>query len=150
MSEALAEARRAFEEDEVPVGAVVVSPQGTIQGRGHDRRMAHHDPTAHAEIEAIRMAAAQQGDWRLDGYDLYVTLEPCPMCAGAILQARVRRVAFGAHSPKAGAVVSRMRMFDVPGLNHRVEWQCGPMAGECSDLLSRYFQQHRRRDRAEN
>ena len=146
MRRALEEARRALNENEVPVGAVVVAPDGRVAGAGHDRRMALKDPTAHAEVFAIREAARDQGDWRLDGYDLYVTLEPCPMCAGAILQARVRRVVWGADSPKAGAVASRMRMLDVEGLNHRVEYTSGVLAEPCAAVLTEYFRKHRRRN----
>ena len=149
MRQAIEEARKALALDETPVGAVVVAPDGRVAGAGFDQRMRLKDPTAHAEIFAIREAARDQGDWRLDGYDLYVTLEPCPMCAGAILQARIRRVVWGADSPKAGAVVSRMRMFDVEGLNHRVEYRGGVLAQSCGEMLSAYFSSHRRRKNGE-
>lgn len=143
MRQALDEARRAAARDEVPVGAVLVGPDGQVWGRGHDARMESHDPTAHAEILALREAARHQGDWRLDGCDLFVTLEPCPMCAGAILMARVRRLYYGAPSPKSGAVESLCRLLDTEGFNHSVEVHGGLLAEECGDLLRKYFH-HRR------
>ncbi len=120
MSEALAEARLALAAGEVPVGAVVVL-HGEVIGRGHNRRETANDPTAHAEILAIREAAGKLGSWRLTDADLYVTLEPCPMCAGAIVNARLRRLVFGAYDPKAGAVISLMNLVQDRRLNHTVE-----------------------------
>lgn len=135
---AMEEARTAATEDEVPVGAVVVVG-GRIVGSGHNQREQLNDPTAHAEMIALTQAAAALGSWRLEGCVLYVTLEPCPMCAGAILQARVPMVVWGAADPKAGAVATLYRLFDDPRLNHRVEHLGGVLAEECGRLLSDFF-----------
>ena len=135
---ALREAEKAFEEDEVPVGAVVVL-KGRLIGRGHNLRERLNDPTAHAEIIALSAAADGLGSWRLEGATMYVTLEPCPMCAGALVNARVARLVFGAFDPKAGACGS---LFDIPGdprLNHRVEVSGGVLAAEGGALLTSYF-----------
>jgi len=142
MRAALEEARAAAAEDEVPVGAVVVAA-GRIVGSGHNQREALNDPTAHAEMIALTQAAAALGSWRLDGCALYVTLEPCPMCAGAILQARVPAVVWGAADPKAGAVVSLYRLFEDRRLNHRVEHVGGVLADECGRILSEFFRARR-------
>lgn len=141
---ALDEARQAVEEDEVPVGAVVVAA-GRIVASAHNQREQLADPTAHAEMIAVTQAAAALGSWRLDGCTLYVTLEPCPMCAGAILQARVPRVVWGAADPKAGAVESLYRMFDDARLNHRVEHVGRVLASECGQILSDFFRGKRGR-----
>ena len=135
---ALEEARAAAAEDEVPVGAVVVAA-GRVVGSGHNQREQLADPTAHAEMIAITQAAASLGSWRLEGCTLYVTLEPCPMCAGAILQARVPVVVWGAPDPKAGAVESLYRLFNDPRLNHRVEHVGLVLAEECGRLLTEFF-----------
>ncbi|MFM1902770.1 MAG: tRNA-specific adenosine deaminase [Planctomycetota bacterium] len=135
---ALDEARAAAAEDEVPVGAVVVAG-GRVVGCGHNQREQLADPTAHAEMIAITQAAAALGSWRLEDCTLYVTLEPCPMCAGAILQARVPRVVWGAADPKAGAVESLYRLFEDSRLNHRVEHVGHVLADECGRLLSEFF-----------
>jgi tRNA(adenine34) deaminase len=135
---ALDEARAAAAEDEVPVGAVVVAG-GRVVGSGHNQREQLADPTAHAEMIAITQASAALGSWRLEGCTLYVTLEPCPMCAGAILQARVPVVVWGAADPKAGAVESLYRLFDDARLNHRVEHVGHVLAEECGQLLSEFF-----------
>ena len=135
---ALEEARVAATEDEVPVGAIVVSG-GRVIGSGHNQREQLADPTAHAEMIAITQAAATLGSWRLEGCILYVTLEPCPMCAGAILQARVPAVVWGAADPKAGAVESLYRLFEDSRLNHRVEHIGHVLADECGRLLSDFF-----------
>jgi len=135
---ALDEARSAAAADEVPVGAVVVHA-GRLVGAAHNQREQLRDPTAHAEMIALTQAAAALGSWRLDRCTLYVTLEPCPMCAGAILQARVPRVIWGAADPKAGAVASLYRLFEDPRLNHRVEHAGGVLAEECGRLLSEFF-----------
>jgi len=140
--EALAEARLALEAGEVPVGAVVVL-DGEVIGRGHNLREAAQDPTAHAEILAIRQAARHLGSWRLTNADLYVTLEPCPMCAGAIVNARLRRLVFGAYDPKAGAVVSLMNLVQDRRLNHTVEVLDGICQSECAGLLQEFFQRLR-------
>ena len=142
MSEALAEARKAFEKDEVPVGAVVVK-DGEIIGRGHNLRESTADPTAHAEIVALREAAKKVGSWRLSGATVYVTLEPCPMCAGALILARVDRVVFGACDPKFGAVVSLMSLLSDERFNHRVEFRGGVLAEESLKLLREFFELRR-------
>jgi len=139
---ALEEARAAAEEDEVPVGAVVVVG-GRVVGRGHNQREQLADPTAHAEMIAITQAAATLGSWRLEGCTLYVTLEPCPMCAGAILQARVPAVVWGAADPKAGAVATLYRLFDDTRLNHRVEHVGHVLADECGRILTEFFRRKR-------
>jgi tRNA(adenine34) deaminase len=141
---ALEQAAAATEVDEVPVGAVVVAG-GRVVASAHNQREQLLDPTAHAEMIAITQAAAALGSWRLDGCVLYVTLEPCPMCAGAILQARVPRVVWGAADPKAGAVESLYRLFDDPRLNHRVEHSGHVLAAECGRLLTEFFRGKRGR-----
>ena len=142
MRAALKEAQAAAEEDEVPVGAVVVA-SGRIVASAHNQREQLADPTAHAEMIAITQAAAALGSWRLTNCILYVTLEPCPMCAGAILQARVPVVVWGAPDPKAGAVESLYRLFDDKRLNHSVEHSGHVMADECGRILSEFFQKKR-------
>ena len=142
MQIALQEARQAFDEDEAPVGAVIVD-NGRLIARAHNQREQLRDPTAHAEMIAITQAAESLGSWRLEGCTLYVTLEPCPMCAGAILQARLATLVYGAADPKAGAVDSLFRLLDDRRLNHRVETVAGVLAAECGAILSRFFQQQR-------
>ena len=138
MGEALLEARAAAAIGEVPVGAVVVH-EGRVVGRGHNRRETERDPRAHAELLAIGEAAGALGGWRLTGATLYVTLEPCAMCAGAIVLARVPEVVFGAHDPKAGAAGSVMDILADPALNHRPRVSGGVLAGECAALLADFF-----------
>lgn len=142
MREALRLAAYAGTCGEVPVGAVVVLDR-VIVGRGFNRPIGAHDPTAHAEIVALRQAAAYLGNYRLTGADLYVTIEPCAMCAGALVHARIRRLIFGAREPRAGAVVSTARTLDVPGLNHRVECADGLLADEAQRLMQDFFRQRR-------
>lgn len=143
MDRALAMAREAAEHDEVPIGAVVVAPDGTaFEDRNRTRELS--DPTAHAETLAIRRAAAHQGDWRLENHTLYATLEPCAMCAGAIVLARVERVVFGAHDPKAGMCGSLGNLVQEDRLNHRVELTTGVGAAEASDVLKEFFAARRR------
>ncbi|MDR3074241.1 MAG: nucleoside deaminase [Deltaproteobacteria bacterium] len=143
MLAALEEAARAEQRGEVPVGALVVAPDGGILGRGHNAPVAENDPTAHAEIAAIRMAAARAGNYRLNGCVLVVTLEPCLMCVGAIVQARLQGVAFGAFDPKAGAASSVLDGFDLPAHNH-VPWQAGGiLEAECGALLRTFFSRRR-------
>ena len=139
MALALAEAEAARREAEVPVGAVVVCGAGEVVGRGRNRREALADPTSHAEILAIREAVGARPSWRLDDCTLYVTLEPCVMCAGAIVQARIRRLVFGCPDPKGGAVQSLYRICDDPRLNHRVEVAAGVSAERCAALLKNFF-----------
>lgn len=139
---ALSEAQAAFEEGEVPVGSVIAH-QGQIIAAAHNQREQLHDPTAHAEMVAITQAAESLGSWRLDGCTLYVTLEPCPMCAGAILQARIPLVVYGAADPKAGAVDTLYQLLRDPRLNHRTQSVSHVLAAECGQILSRFFQQQR-------
>lgn len=139
---ALEEARLAAAAGEVPVGAVVVLG-GRILARGHNTPIGLSDPTAHAEVLALRSAAARIGNYRLPGAALYVTVEPCAMCAGAVLNARVSRLIYGAPDPKAGAVASRLRLLEVPGLPHRVAVTAGLRGEECGALLRDFFQARR-------
>ena len=136
---ALDVARQALAADEVPVGAVVLDASGVVVASAHNEREAHDDPTAHAEVVALRRAAALLGSWRLDGCTLAVTLEPCTMCAGAIVLARVARLVFGAWDPKAGAVGSLWDVVRDRRLNHRPEVHSGVRADECAALLEAYF-----------
>ena len=147
MREALAFARIAFSEKEVPVGAVVVR-EGRMIGRGRNRRENLADPTHHAEVEAIREAAAAVGNWRLEGATLYATVEPCPMCAGAAVNARVARVVFGCPDPKAGYCGTLGNIPQDPRLNHRCEVAGGVLAGEAADLMRLFFQARRERGQA--
>lgn len=144
MGEALSLAEKASQLGEVPVGALVVS-DGYIVGRGHDARESRRDPTAHAEVVAIREAAARLGSWRLSGCTLYVTLEPCTMCMGAVLSARLKWIVYGASSPKSGAVESVVELANVPQLNHRVRVRSGVRAEECAALLASFFEGLRKR-----
>lgn len=142
MAEALAEARKAAAEGEVPIGAVVVV-DGRIVGRGRNARETRRDPTAHAELLALQEAARTLQRWRMTGATVYATLEPCPMCAGALVNARVDRLVYAVPDPKAGAAGT---LFDVardPRLNHRVEVVNGVMAEECGELLSSFFRSRR-------
>ena len=143
MGAALREAKQAAEEDEIPIGAVVVL-SGRIIGRGYNQRENLHDPTAHAAMLALTAAAAHVGDWRLSGCTMYVTLEPCPMCAGAMLLARIPRLVFGSHDPKAGACGTLYQLHDDPRLNHRMPITSGVMADECSAILRAFFRRLRR------
>jgi tRNA(adenine34) deaminase len=138
MVAALDEARRGLAAGEVPVGAVVVLG-GEIIGRAHNAPIALADPTAHAEVLALREATRKRGNYRLPGATLYVTVEPCPMCCGAALHARVSRVVYGAADPKAGAVESLYRLLDDPRLNHRVATRGGVLAREAAELLTTFF-----------
>ena len=144
MREAIALASHAASIGEVPIGCVVVDDlTGQIIGRGHNRREADHDPTAHAEILALREAAHARGYWRLTDCTLVVTLEPCPMCAGAIVNARVPRLVYGCDDPKAGAVRTLYQICEDPKLNHRVAVTPGILADECADLLRAFFRAQR-------
>jgi tRNA(adenine34) deaminase len=143
MSEALAEARRGLAAGEVPVGAVVVI-DGDIVGRAHNAPITTTDPTAHAEVLALREAGRKIGNYRLTAATVYATVEPCAMCCGALLQARVARVVYGAKDPKAGAVESLYRLLDDPRMNHRVEAVGGVLAGECAAVLTEFFETRRR------
>ena len=143
MRAALEEARAADREGEVPVGAVIVL-QGRIIAAAHNQREQLNDPTAHAEMIAITQAAAELQSWRLDECDLYVTLEPCPMCAGAVVLGRLRRVVYGATDPKAGAAQSLFHLLDDERLNHRCEVLGGVLAEPCGRVLTEFFQRQRR------
>ena len=142
MREALAEARLARQRGEVPVGAVVVL-DGAVVGRGSNQPIHATDPTGHAEIVALRDAARTAGNYRLTGAALYATVEPCLMCAGALVHARIGRLVFGAPEPKAGAVRSTMRVLDHPALNHRVEVAGGVLEPECTELIQAFFARRR-------
>ena len=146
MGEALAEARLARGRGEVPVGAVVVL-DGAVVGRGSNQPIRATDPTAHAEIVALRDAARTAGNYRLTGAALYVTVEPCLMCAGALVHARIGRLVFGAAEPKAGAVRSTMRVLDHPALNHRVEVAGGVLETGCTELMRAFFAERRAADK---
>ena len=143
MARALELAGQARQAGEVPVGAVVVR-DGEILGEGYNQPIAGHDPCAHAEIIALRAAGLAARNYRLDGCSIYVTLEPCVMCAGAITHARCARLVFGAEDPRAGAVHSRYSVIAQPQLNHRVDWRGGVMAQECAALLQAFFDERRR------
>lgn len=142
---ALSEADLALAHGDVPVGAVVVSAEGTLLAREHNRREERADPTAHAELLAIREATRGRPGWRLEGATVYVTLEPCAMCAGALVNARIARLVFGASDPKAGAVVSLFQIGTDPRLNHRFEVEAGFMAEEGARRLSQFFAELRRK-----
>jgi tRNA(adenine34) deaminase len=142
MSEALAEARLAQAAGEVPVGAIVVHTDRII-GRGGNRNVRDNDPSAHAEIVALRNAGKTLGNHRLLDCDLYVTIEPCAMCASAMVHARLRRLIYGANDPKAGAVSSVMQLLDSPSLNHRVQVTQGVLSGACQELVQQFFRARR-------
>jgi tRNA(adenine34) deaminase len=149
MQMALREAQAAFDEDEVPIGAVIVRENlaggaGQVIAAARNQRERLRDPTAHAEMIAITQAAEAVSNWRLDGCTMYVTLEPCPMCAGAIVLARLPRVVYGAADPKAGAVRTLYQILNDPRLNHRADVIPGVLADQCGDILSRFFRQKRR------
>jgi tRNA(adenine34) deaminase len=146
MDVALSEASQAEEHDDVPIGAVVVHG-GRVIGAGHNERELREDPTAHAEILALRAAAARLGSWRVLDSTLYVTLEPCAMCAGAIVLARVPRVVFGSADPKAGAAGSVLDVLDVAKLNHRPAVTGGVREAQCAELLRAFFRERRGRGR---
>ncbi len=146
MELALEEAAKGLIQDEVPVGALVVY-QGEIIGRGYNRREELQDPTSHAEVLALREASSRLRSWRLDQCTLYVTLEPCIMCMGAIIQARVPRLVFGCHDPKGGAVESLYRLCDDPRLNHSVDVTSGILKEQCARILSGFFLSLRQKNR---
>jgi tRNA(adenine34) deaminase len=142
MEEALRCAQRALEAGEVPVGAVVVH-HGRIVGRGWNRNLTDSDPTAHAEVVALRQAAASVGNHRLEGCQLFATIEPCAMCAGAMVHARIQRLVYGAQDPKAGAVHSAMQVLNHPQLNHKIEVRGGVLAGRSAEVLQSFFRSRR-------
>ncbi|HEY6766397.1 MAG TPA: tRNA adenosine(34) deaminase TadA [Candidatus Sulfotelmatobacter sp.] len=142
MEEALRSAQRALEAGEVPVGAIIVL-EGRIVGRGFNRNILDSDPTAHAEIVALRQAAVTIGNHRLEHCDLFATIEPCAMCAGALIHARIRRLVYGADDPKSGAVTSVMQVLNHPRLNHQMEIRGGVLAGRCAEVLQSFFRGRR-------
>lgn len=146
MKEALRQAKKAAKLSEVPIGCVLVR-DGKILARGYNRRNTDKTTLAHAEVAVIRKASRLLGDWRLEECTLYVTLEPCPMCAGAIVQARIPRVVAGCMNPKAGCAGSVLNILDTPGLNHRVKFTKGVLEKECSELLQSFFHELRKNDK---
>lgn len=136
-------AREALKFDEVPVGAIVVDPSGNVLATASNRPITTSDPTAHAELVALRIAAQRIGNYRLNGTTVYTTLEPCAMCAGALVNARVKRLVFGAHDERFGAVETHFRICDSPQLNHRVEITSGILADKCRKLIQEFFKQRR-------
>jgi tRNA(adenine34) deaminase len=142
MELALAEAALAASAGEVPVGALVIK-DGEIIGRGHNRNLLENDPTAHAEIVALREAAAKVGNHRLNGCLMVATIEPCAMCAGALVHARIARLVYGANDPKAGAVGSALQVLNHPRLNHQMEVSAGVLAGKCSEIVQQFFREKR-------
>jgi tRNA(adenine34) deaminase len=144
MREALRQARKAYDLGEVPIGCVIVSNEtGQIVGRGYNRRNTDRTTLSHAEISAIKKASKKTGDWRLEGCTIYITLEPCPMCAGAIVQARIDRCVYAAASDKAGCAGTVLNLLQQPGFNHRVETTRGILEAESTALLQRFFRELR-------
>lgn len=139
MQAALTEAQKAGQQGEVPIGCVVVDEKGQIIGRGHNQRESSHDVTAHAEIKAIRQATTQLGDWRLESCSLFVTLEPCPMCAGAIVNSRISQVYYGSLDLKAGCAGTLMNLLTEPRFNHQVQVEKGICQEQCEQILSEFF-----------
>ena len=139
MRAALAEAEAASTAGDVPVGAIIVGPSGDVVARGRNRREQDKDPTAHAEVDALRLASRELAAWRLEGATVYVTLEPCPMCAGALVNARIARVVYGCADPKAGAIDTLFNIGRDARLNHRFEVTSGVLAAECASLLRAFF-----------
>lgn len=146
MEAALRAAQRAHDDGEVPVGAIVVY-NGQIIAEGWNRNLTGNDPTAHAEIIALREAGAIVGNHRLGDCELFATIEPCPMCAGALVHARIKRLVYGADDPKAGAVHSVMQVLNHPQLNHRIEVKGGVLAGRCAEILQSFFRKRRQNSR---
>ena len=143
MKEAMKQARKAYKLGEVPIGCVIVH-EGRIIGRGYNRRNTDKNTLSHAELNAIRKASKKLGDWRLEGCTMYVTLEPCQMCAGAIVQARIKKVYIGCMNPKAGCAGSIMNLLQVDKFNHQVEIETGILKDECSNLLKDFFRKLRK------
>ena len=142
MKEAIRQSKKAYALREVPIGCVIVY-EGKIIARGYNRRNTDKNTTSHAEINAIRKASKKLGDWRLEGCTLYVTLEPCQMCAGAIVQARIDKVVIGSMNPKAGCAGSVLNLLEMDGFNHKVEVERGVLEEECSTMLSGFFKELR-------
>ncbi len=148
MKQAITQAKKASRIGEVPIGCVIVY-EGKVIGRGYNRRTTDKSTLAHAEIAAIKKATKVMGDWRLEDCTLYVTLEPCPMCAGAIVQSRMKRCVIGTMSPKSGCAGSILNLLDEPQFNHQVEIESGVLADECSDILKVFFKELRVKVKAE-
>lgn len=148
MREAIRQAKKAYLIGEVPIGCVIVC-QDKIIGRGYNRRTIDKNPLAHAELTAIRKASRKMGDWRLEGCTMYVTLEPCQMCAGAIVQARITRVVMGSMNPKAGCGGSILNILEMPEFNHQVQVERGVLAEACTQMLTTFFRELRERNRLE-
>ena len=148
MKEAIRQAKKAYSLDETPIGCVIVY-EGKIIGRGYNRRNTDKNPLAHAEITAIKKASKKMGDWRLEGCTMYVTLEPCKMCAGAIIQSRMTRVVVGCMNPKAGCAGSVLNLLNVAQFNHQAELETGVLEEECSELMKRFFRELRERKKEE-
>jgi len=146
MREALRQAKKAYAMEETPIGCVIVY-EGRIIARGYNRRNTDGDTLSHAELRAIHKAARVMGDWRLEGCTLYVTLEPCPMCAGAIVQARITECVIGCMNPKAGCAGSVLNLLEMQGFNHQVQVRRGVLEQDCSDLMKRFFRELRQRDK---
>ncbi len=144
MKQAIKQAQKAYAREETPIGCVIVY-EGKIIARGYNKRNEKKNTLAHAEIIAIHKASRVIGDWRLENCTMYVTLEPCPMCAGAIVQARISRVVVGSMNPKAGCAGSVMNLLQVPGFNHQVQLESGVLKEECSQLMSSFFKELRRK-----
>lgn len=148
MKMALVQARKAYMLNEVPIGCVIVYKDEVI-GRGYNRRVTDKNSLSHAEMNAIKKASKKLGDWRLDDCEMYVTLEPCQMCAGAIVQSRIKKVYMGCMNPKAGCAGSIMNLLDVEQFNHQVEIDVGVMGDKCSEILKSYFKELREKKKAE-
>lgn len=144
MRQALGQAKKAADKDEVPVGAVLVDAAGNLIAAGHNQPITACDPSAHAEMVVLRAAAQKLGNYRLPDTTLYVTLEPCTMCVGAMVHARVDRLVYGAAEPKTGAIESAQRLFETGRFNHQPRVEAGVLAGECSAVLTRFFENKRR------
>ena len=149
MKEALKQAKKAYALDETPIGCVIVY-EGKIISRGYKRRNVDKNTLAHAELAAIKKASRKLGDWRLEGCTMYVTLEPCPMCAGAIVQARITRVVIGCMNPKAGCAGSVLNLLQMDGFNHKVEIETGILEEECSQLMSGFFRELRKKKKEQD
>lgn len=148
MKEAVRQAKKAYMLEETPIGCVIVY-EGKIIGRGYNRRNTDKNPLAHAELTAIRKASRKLGDWRLEGCTMYVTLEPCQMCAGAIVQSRIDRVVVGCMNPKAGCTGSILNLLNVAEFNHQAKLETGVLGEECSRLMKQFFKELRERKKAE-
>ena len=148
MKQAIRQAKKAYLLEEVPIGCVIVQ-DGKIIARGYNRRNTDKNTLSHAEMTAIRKASTKLGDWRLEGCTMYITLEPCPMCAGAIVQARVTEVVIGSMNPKAGCAGSVLNLLEMDGFNHKVKVTRGVCREECSQMLSRFFQELREKKKKE-